>query len=367
MAMTYDALYLGINCCLLIYFALIELVTIQQNVSLSKYSTMRLGGNARYLAEAHTEDDIKELVVWAKSKNIPFMAIGRGSNIVWKDEGYSGLIIVDDLKGRVVLHEDDTSVTVKISGGEIWDEVVAKAVENNWSGLEFLSLIPGSTGAAPVQNIGAYGAELSDTLAEVEVFDTHTQEFGNVKKEDCGFSYRSSHFKTDEKGRFIITAIILRLNKANPAPPFYDALAKYFEEHSITQYTPQTVREAVIAIRSSKLPNPDIVANNGSFFTNPIIDQPKFDELKLKFPEIKGWPTKDGRVKVAAGWLVEQAGFKGVHDEQTGMATWENQALVLVNEHAKNTADLLAFKQKIIDKVSEMFGITLEQEPELLP
>jgi UDP-N-acetylmuramate dehydrogenase len=160
---------------------------------------------------------------------------------------------------------------------------------------------------------------------------------------------------------------VLRLKKSNPSPPFYDALAKYFGEHNVTEYTPTTVREAVIAIRSSKLPDPALVANNGSFFTNPIIDQSKFDGLKQKYPEIKGWAAKDGRVKVAAGWLVEQAGFKGVHDEQTGMATWDKQALVLVNEHAKNTADLLAFRQKIIDKVNEMFGLILEQEPELLP
>jgi UDP-N-acetylmuramate dehydrogenase len=358
---------LGRNCRKYLSFALIELMTIQENVSLAAHSTMRLGGNARYLAEANSEEDVEELVAWAKIKNVPFMVIGGGSNIVWKDEGYTGLIIVCKLKGRVVLSEDDLSVLVKISAGEVWDEAVAKTVENNWSGIEFLSLIPGTVGAAPVQNVGAYGAEIADTLIEVEVFDTASQEFGSIKKENCGFAYRTSNFKTTEKGRFIITGVMLKLKKSNPSPPFYDALAKYFEQHNITEYTPKTVREAVMAIRNSKLPNPAVVANNGSFFTNPFIGQLQFDELKNKYSEIKGWPTKDGRVKVAAGWLVEQAGFKGVHDDQTGMATWDKQALVLVNEHAKNTADLLAFKQKIIDKVQEMFGITLEQEPELLP
>jgi UDP-N-acetylmuramate dehydrogenase len=340
---------------------------IRENVSLAGYSTMRLGGNATYLAEAHSEDEIKDLLLWAMQKNLPFMAIGQGSNIVWRDEGFDGLVIVNKLKGRLVLSEDSSSVSVKIYAGEIWDEVVAKTVENGWSGIEFLSLIPGTAGAAPVQNIGAYGAELSNTLQEVEVFDTQTQTFGSIKNEDCGFAYRTSHFKTDEKGRFIITAIVLKLNKSNPSPPFYDALVKYFAEHNISDYTPRTVREAVIAIRSSKLPDPSVVANNGSFFTNPIIEKLKFDELKAKYPEIKAWPRDDGRVKIAAGWLVEQAGFKGVHDPKTGMATWEKQALVLVNEHAKNTADLLAFKQKILDKVQEMFGLSLEQEPELLP
>jgi UDP-N-acetylmuramate dehydrogenase len=342
-------------------------MNIQENVSLSSHSTMRLGGNARYLAEANSEEDIEELVAWAKLKNVPFMMIGHGSNIVWKDEGYEGLIITNKLKGRTILSEDEASVTVRISAGEIWDEAVAKTVEHNWSGIEYLSLIPGTVGAAPVQNIGAYGTELANTLVEVEVFDTKTQEFGSIKNEDCGFAYRTSHFKKSEKGRFLITAIVLKLKKSNPSPPFYDVLAKYFEEHNVTEFTPKTVSEAVIAIRSSKLPDPKVVANNGSFFTNPIIDQAQFDELKGKFPELKGWPRQDGKVKVAAGWLVEQAGFKGAHDEQTGMATWDKQALVLVNEHAKSTADLLAFKQKIVGKVQEMFGLTLEQEPELLP
>jgi UDP-N-acetylmuramate dehydrogenase len=342
-------------------------VNIQENVSLAKHSTMRLGGNARYLADANSEEDIQELVSWAISQKLPFMMIGQGSNIVWKDEGYSGLIIVNKLKGRVVLNEDSSSVTVKIQAGEIWDEVVAKTVENGWSGIEFLSLIPGTAGAAPVQNIGAYGSELSDTLVEVEVFDTQTQTFGSIKNEECGFAYRTSHFKTREKGRFLIAAIALKLKKSNPSPPFYEALNKYFKEHNITGYTPKAVREAVIAVRNSKLPDPAVVANNGSFFTNPIVENSVFERLKQRYPSIKGWPTPDGKVKVAAGWLVEQANFRGFHDHQTGMATWEKQALVLVNENAKKTADLLAFKQKIVNKVDEMFGITLEQEPELLP
>jgi UDP-N-acetylmuramate dehydrogenase len=342
-------------------------MNIQENVSLASHSTMRLGGSARYLADASSEEDIEELVAWANSNNVPFMMIGHGSNIVWKDEGYKGLIIVNKLKGRVVLSEDDSSATIKLYAGEVWDEAVAKTVENNWSGIEFLSLIPGTVGAAPVQNIGAYGAELSDTLLEVEVFDTKDKAFGSIKNEDCGFTYRSSQFKTTDKGRFLITAVILKLKKANPAPPFYDTLANYFEEHNIKEFTPKTIREAVISIRNSRLPDPAVIANNGSFFTNPIIDQAQFESLKERYPHLKGWPRNDGKVKIAAGWLVEQANFKGFHDPETGMATWDKQALVLVNEHAKNTADLLAFKQKITNKVDKMFGIKLEQEPELLP
>jgi UDP-N-acetylmuramate dehydrogenase len=344
-----------------------KLMDITENVSLASHSTMRLGGNARYLAEATSDEDIAELITWAKNQDVPFMMIGDGSNIVWLDEGFPGLIIVNKIRGRKILSEDEESVTLLLKGGENWDEAVGWTVEQDWSGIEFMSLIPGTVGAAPVQNIGAYGGELSNAIIEVEAFDTQLQSFVGIPKDACNFSYRNSRFKGEDKGKFMITGIVLRLNKTFPKPPFYESLTKYFEEKNINEFTPQVVRQAVIAIRSSKLPDPKVVANNGSFFTNPFVTEGEFKKLKAKYPDIKGWLHKDGQVKLAAGWLVEQAGFKGIHNEETGMATWQAQALVLVNEHAKKTEDLLAFKQKIVDKVQEMFGVTLEQEPELLP
>jgi UDP-N-acetylmuramate dehydrogenase len=338
-----------------------------ENVDLRLYSTMRLGGRTRWLAEADTEQDIKELVEWAKQKSVPFIVIGQGSNIVWRDEGFDGLVIVNQIKGIEVLSEDDQGLTMRIGAGEIWDNAVEWSVSRNLSGIEFLSRIPGLTGAAPVQNIGAYGAELSDVLKEVAVFDTNSGAFETILAEGCSFAYRTSRFKTNDKGRFAILNISLILKKANPAPPFYESLQNYLTSQAITEYTPKTIRDAVTEIRKIKLPDPSVVANNGSFFTNPIVDEAKLAELQLKYPDIKSWPIQDGRVKLAAGWMVEKAGFKEVHDAQTGMGTWWGSALVMVNEHAQKTADLLAFKQKILDKVNEMFGITLEQEPELLP
>ncbi|MBA3757419.1 UDP-N-acetylmuramate dehydrogenase [Candidatus Saccharibacteria bacterium] len=340
---------------------------IQENVSLSSYSTMKLGGPARWLAEAASKDDAQELYKFATDKNIPFLIIGQGSNIVWRDEGFAGLIIVNKILGREVLSDDSSGVTIRVGAGENWDEVVGRAVDNGWSGIEFLSKIPGTAGAAPVQNIGAYGAELSETLVEVEAYDTQTDSFGSILNEACQFSYRNSRFKSKDKNRFMITGIILRLKKSLPEPPFYESLTKYFEEHGVTNYTPTSVREAVTAIRAVKLPDPSVVANNGSFFTNPFVNKEHFEKLKESYPDIKGWPTPEGKVKLAAGWLVEQAGFKGIHDQDTGMATWQDQALVLVNEHGRKTADLLAFKQKVVFKVDELFGVVLEQEPELLP
>lgn len=328
---------------------------------------MRLGGSAHNLAEVANEAGLAELVIWAKSKNLPIIMVGRGSNIVWRDEGFSGLILVNKIMGREVISEDGHTATVKINGGENWDQAVAWSVDKKLSGIEYMSLVPGTAGAAPVQNVGAYGGELSDTLVELQAYDTAVGAFVKLQNHECNFAYRTSRFKTIDKGRFLITSITLSLKKIGPLPPFYEALQNYLDENGISKYTPKSIRQAVIAIRQSKLPDPEKIANNGSFFTNPIISQSQFELLRQKYPDIKGWPFKAGRVKVSAGWLVERAGFRGVHDEQTGMATWDAQALVLVNEHARNTADLLEFRQKIIFKIDELFNIVLQQEPELFP
>jgi UDP-N-acetylmuramate dehydrogenase len=343
------------------------LMNISENVSLAQHSTMRLGGKARYLSDAKSEEDIPKLVSWAKAKNVKFMVIGHGSNIVWKDEGFNGLIIVNKILSKKVLSEDIDSVTVNVGAGEVWDQVVAWTVANGLSGLELLSLIPGTAGAAPVQNIGAYGGELANVVKEIGVYDSQNDCFESILKDSCEFSYRDSRFKSKDRGRYIITHLVLRLSKQGAPPPVYESLQIYFEQHHVPKYTPANIREAVIAIRSSKLPDPKIIANNGSFFTNPIINSSQFEDLRKKYPNIKGWQLPDGKVKLAAGWLVETAGFKGMHDNETGMATWDKQALVLVNESAKSTADLLKFRQKIIDKVTEMYGVTMQQEPELLP
>jgi UDP-N-acetylmuramate dehydrogenase len=342
-------------------------MNIEENVSLAAYSTMRLGGLARYLADVTSEQQLEELVRWAKSGNLPVIMVGRGSNIVWKDEGFQGLVLVNKIMGRQVLAEDNHSMTIKAAAGENWDKFVDWTVGKKLTGIEYMSLIPGTVGAAPVQNVGAYGGELAYSLLEVRAYDTALNGFVQLQNHDCNFSYRSSRFKTTDKHRFLIVSITVTLRKTNPVPPFYDSLQKYLDENGIHKYSPKTIRQAVIAIRQSKLPDPEKVANNGSFFTNPIVENGKFEELKARYPGIAGWPAKEGHTKLAAGWLVEQAGFKGVRDDQTGMATWPAQALVLVNEHAKTTADLLVFRQKILDKVQEMFGVTLAQEPELLP
>ncbi|MBX4190536.1 UDP-N-acetylmuramate dehydrogenase [Candidatus Saccharibacteria bacterium] len=340
---------------------------IKENINLAEHSTMRLGGKARFAAEVKSPADVHAGWDWAQSKGLPVIMIGRGSNIIWRDEGFGGLLLINKIMGRVVVADEPHATTIKIGAGENWDKIVEWTVKKKLTGVEFMSLIPGTVGAAPVQNIGAYGGELSDSLLELEAFDTKFNAFVKLQNHECSFSYRSSRFKTADHGRFFITSITLNLKKINPMPPFYETLQNYLDEHGIDEYTPKSIRKAVIKIRQSKLPDPEKVSNNGSFFTNPIVDAAKFTALQQTYPDIKGWQVLDGRYKVAAGWLVDKAGFKGVHDPQTGMATWPAQALVLVNEKAKTTKDLLTFRQQIINKVQQMFGVTLEQEPELLP
>jgi UDP-N-acetylmuramate dehydrogenase len=339
---------------------------IKQNVSLRDHSTMRLGGSAHSLVTVHTNDELKEAVEWANKENLPVITIGHGSNIVWRDEGFKGLVIVNELHDFKKLSEDENSATYQIGAGEDWDATVGKLVAEGLHGVECLSLIPGTAGATPVQNVGAYGQEISQTLVSVEAYDAQTKTFAVIGAKDCGFSYRSSRFKTTDKSRFFIAAITLRLEKSLPAPPFYSSLQAYLDQHNIHEFTPQVIRDAVIAIRSARMPDWRVVANNGSFFANPIVSNQTYEKLKTQYPDLIGWAYED-KHKLAAGWLLESAGFKDFHDPETGMATSDKQALVFINEHASSTADLLKFKQKIVDTIQEKFGITLEQEPELIP
>jgi UDP-N-acetylmuramate dehydrogenase len=339
---------------------------IQRDVSLMDYSTMRLGGNAAYLTEVATEQALVDAVAWADEQAAPIIIIGQGSNIVWNDGGFPGLIIVNKISGFATKDSENGSVIVTIGAGEIWDSAVERTVAQSLHGIEALSLIPGTAGATPVQNVGAYGQEIADTLVSVEAYDRTAKKFISIPNTDCGFSYRGSRFKAQDKNKLFITRITLELTRDNPKKPFYKSLQTYFDEHGITEVTPHVLREAVIAIRTSKLPDPAKVANNGSFFQNPVIPMERFMAIQLQYPDIAHWEVGNGHVKISAGWLLEKAGFKDIHDSETGMATWPKQSLVLVNEHAKSTADLLKFRQKIIDKVQTIFGITLMQEPELI-
>lgn len=328
---------------------------------------MRLGGNAKYLAEVTEKSQIAELVGFASEKSLRIIMVGTGTNIVWKDEGFDGLLLVNKLKGTEDFEEDSENFYVTVAAGEIWDDIVKKYTDLGYSGIEALSLIPGKVGAIPVQNVGAYGQEISNVLVSVEAYDTKENKLVNIPNPDCEFGYRTSRFKEKDRGRFLITAITLHLTKRPPSPPFYSSVERYLDEHKITNVTAQLIREIVIDIRSSKLPDPAKVANNGSFFKNPIIDADALKQIQYVYSDMPYWPLEENKAKLSAAWLVETVGFKGFKDTETGMAVWPKQALILVNEHAKSTADLLKFKKKITDAVKNKFEVTLEQEPELLP
>jgi len=328
---------------------------------------MRLGGVAAYLVEVTGRNEVQAALAWAAERQLPAIMIGGGSNIIWRDEGYGGLVIVNKIMGYESQAEDAVNCYLTLGSGENWDSVVARTVEAGLTGIEALSLVPGTVGATPVQNVGAYGQEISDTLVTVEAYDNQVGSFVNLANPDCAFGYRTSRFKTTDKGRFFITAITLHLMRGNPQPPFYGSVQKYFEDNGVTAYTPAALRQAVVAIRSAKLPDPAVINNTGSFFANPIVGADQLIALSSEFENLPRWPRDDGSAKLSAAWLIEQAGFKDYHDSATGMATWPRQALVFVNEQAKTTADLLAFKQKVVAAVKEKFGIELQQEPELLP
>ncbi|RVD80569.1 uncharacterized protein DFL_008464 [Arthrobotrys flagrans] len=343
---------------------------ILESINLESHSTMRLGGRAAYLTEVADREQLKEAITWAKQHRLPVIMIGQGSNIIWKDSGFNGLVIcnrISHYQEEPTGDNTDNTMLIKVGAGENWDKVVERTVSEGLSGIESLSLIPGTAGATPVQNVGAYGQEIRDTLVSVEAYDNETGEFVVIKQEDCGFGYRTSRFKTVDRGRFYITAITLQLRRGNPIHPFYPTLQNYLVDHDIVNFTPHTIRDAVIAIRQAKLPNPMLVPNCGSFFANPVIEESEYTRLQVTHPNLPNWPVGDGKVKIPAAWLIEEAGLKDFHDTEMGVATWANQPLVLINRGAKTSRQLLTFRDRIIHVVRLRFGVLLEQEPELLP
>lgn len=334
---------------------------IHTNIPLKNYTTMRLGGNARFMTDAHTLEDIATIYHNAAKQQLPIFILGGGSNIIVRDEGFTGIVIRNRISGFEVLASDAQSSTVKIGAGENWDEVVKRTVNMNLSGIDAMSAIPGTAGAAPVQNVGAYGQEIADSLVSLDAYDSQKDQFVTLENNQCGFSYRHSIFRGEQAGRYVITSITLKLYKAAPQPPFYAALQSYFDERGTTLFTPQVVRDAVTEIRANKLPDPKLIANTGSFFKNAIVEDWQLTELKNTHPDIPTYDMPDGRFKVPTGWLIEQTGLKGqvLH----GMRVHDKNALVLINESATSYSDLAAARDEIIGAVRDMFHIIIEQEP----
>lgn len=330
---------------------------VNENILISSLTTMRLGGPARYVIEVQTPQDIADAYGFAEQFRLRAFALGYGANTLGHDEGFNGVIIINRMQG---ITDDFTTdgARLKIMGGEYWDNVVAHACEKGLTGIEALSKIPGLAGSAPVQNIGAYGQQLSDTLESVDVYDTASRTFKTLSKTDLHFDYRQSIFNTTERSRYFIISITLKLKPGEMPRPFYNSLERYVADHSITDFSPQSIRQIVSAIRDAKLPDPLKVASAGSFFHNIYVSDEEAEKIEEKgYPLYRG---KDGN-KINAAWLIEQCGFKGklLH----GIRVSDKAPLVLINESAKSFNDLEKAREEIIGRVYDKFGWWLEQEP----
>ena len=339
----------------------VNIMEIHENIPLKNFTTMRLGGPARYMADAHSADELAQLIMSAKNQNIAFFILGGGSNTIARDEGFGGLVIRNMIKGIEVIAETGGDITFKVGAGENWDEFVKMTVERRLTGLECLSMIPGTVGAAPVQNIGAYGQEVAETILQIDAFDSSTNQFTTLQNLDCNFGYRDSIFRGSEMGRYGITYVTFRLFKSMPQPPFYKGLEDYFTKNNVTVFTPQIVRDAVVAIRMEKLPDPKERPNTGSFFKNAIIEQWQYTGLLEQYPGMPSFEMAGGNRKIPTGWLIDQTGLKGqlLH----GMRVHDKNALVLINEAAASYADLAAAREEIKTAVRAKFQIEIEQEP----
>ncbi len=343
-------------------------MNVQTNIPLSTLTTMKIGGNANYVADVTSKDELQQLYQNSKKLNQPVYVIGGGSNLIAHDEGFPGLIIHNKIGSITITDDNPTATTIVAGAGEIWDDLVKYTVDLELSGIEAMSGIPGTVGAAPVQNIGAYGQELADTFVSCEAYDTTTDTFVTLTWEDCKFSYRHSIFRGEATGRYIITSVTMSFNKTKPEPPFYDALDKYLTAKHIdpTTVTVQIIRDAVLDIRMNKLPDPRVLPNAGSFFKNAIVEKWKADDLLNTYSDMPTYPVDDQHTKIPAGWLIETCNLKGevIH----GMKVHDGNAVVLVNDAATGYADLAAAREQIIDTVRDKFQIVLEQEPlELTP
>ncbi len=330
-------------------------------IPLDKYTTMKLGGKARFMAPATSVEDVIKIYQNAERQGLPVFVLGGGSNVVVHDEGFDGVVLLNRIKGFEILSDDKVTCTIKVGAGENWDEFVDRTVEMMLSGVEAMSGIPGTVGASPVQNVGAYGQEIADTFVSLEAFDSQSNQVVTIGHEDCKFSYRNSMFRDERRGRYCILNVTFRLYHSSPKPPFYAALQDYLDKNSINTYTHQNIRDAVLSIRKEKLPDPAERPNSGSFFKNAVIEKWQYKDLKSQYVDMPSYDMPGNKYKIPTGWLIEKAGLKGqlLH----GVRVHDKNALVLINESANSYADLEAARDEIIQAVYDKFRIQIQQEP----
>ena len=333
-----------------------------ENFSLKTLNTFGVEASADCFVHIETEEQLQELFSNDRYKDLPRLVLGGGSNMLFT-QNFKGLVVHVKIVG---LHAEvqENDVFVRAGAGLVWNDLVNYCVDNEFAGMENLSLIPGSVGASPVQNIGAYGVELQDIFHSCRAFEIATGKIKVFSKEDCAFSYRESVFKSSLKGLFIITEVTFKLSKIFKPQLSYGAIMDELAKRGINHPNIRQLSQVISHIRVSKLPDPTTIGNAGSFFKNPIIPESSFNKLKIKFADVVHFPAGDGYVKISAGWLIEQCGWKGKVVGNTG--TWKNQALVLVNHGNASGDEIFRFSSTIIESVNSKFGIQLEREVNLI-
>ena len=334
-------------------------MTIQENVSLKPYNTFGIDAKARYFSSFHNVQQLGKLLDCQLPTVNSQMILGGGSNILLTKD-FDGIVLKNEVKGIEITKEDENHIFIKVGAGENWHQFVLHCVNNNYAGVENLSLIPGNVGASPMQNIGAYGVEIKDVFHELEAFHKQNKAVQKFSLKDCEFGYRESVFKNKYKHQFVIASVTYRLNKKPSLNKKYGAIKQKLEKMGVKDLTVQAISQAVINIRTSKLPDPKEIGNAGSFFKNPILPNEQYKELKKTFPNIIAFPSDNHHTKLAAGWLIEQCGWKGYRKGDAGC--YSKQALVLVNYGSATGKEIFDLSEEIIQSVKEKVGVILERE-----
>ncbi len=334
------------------------MLQIHENVSLKNFNTFRIDAYARHFVEVNHKEELVELFsdpIWLET---PRLIMGGGSNLLFT-QNFDGLVIRMNIRGieHRINHEE---VVVEAGAGEVWNDLVNYCVDWGFAGMENLSLIPGSVGASPIQNIGAYGVELKDVFESCEAFEISSSKFRHFDKGGCQFAYRESFFKQEGRGKYIVCSVKFKLSLQPHLNIKYGAISEELDKRAIKTPSIKDISEVVSTIRVSKLPDPSTIGNAGSFFKNPVINKEKFDQIHEQFPNVIHFLLDDDQVKLAAGWLIEQCGWKGKVIGSTG--TWKNQALVLVNHGDASGKEIFELSQQIISSVKERFGVLLDRE-----
>ncbi len=332
---------------------------IQHDVELLPYNTFHVAARTAHLARFRSLDELRTLLSAPELKDLPRLVMGGGSNMLFTRD-WPGVVLLNEIEGIDVLEETDDHVIVRSGSGVVWHEFVAYCVGKGWGGVENLSLIPGKVGATPMQNIGAYGVEIKDVFDHLEALRMSDGEVVRFSAEACRFGYRESYFKHEGKSKFIILNVAFKLSKHPQVRTYYGSIKHELELRGITTPTIQDVSDAVIHIRRSKLPDTHVLGNAGSFFKNPVVPAELAERIKASHPDMVSFPGEEGQVKLAAGWLIEQAGWKGFREENLGVH--KDQALVLVNYGGSTGSAIYDLSTRVLESVKEKFGVELERE-----